>query len=509
MSSLEPTTVVKGDSDNTGPQTTLAFTLGVFLVSWLAQLIVYAPMFKVLPAGDDFPVLADIQRGNDQGPIAIIRESNSALNYRPIRGLGLWAFANISPLNRIFWIHALHFIGATLMSVAGLLWMRTLPLGRAGVVAASIVTVLHPGLVAAICSLDGVDSTISTGLLWMGVWSIYRFREKPLVCATVAFVFFALGGVTKEYIFALVPLGAWTLFYFSSHARLLRMTVVVSSMMICFVLLMVVRNLTIPPTANRGADYLSFDPGQWASNLASFGVGLLLPGNTVWIFLNRFSPLLLASIPMIAALCLVVFGGVWKFWEINGERHRWIIYLLTSIGLAMFPMIVMFHISEMYLPPLVIPFALLCGIAADGWRHYSFPAQIAVGVISFALLGNSIWAIEDKIAGMRRVGDRTDLQMENVLAVLPPDARDVKIAIAYNTFGMKANRRYSVFAMGDEIMLVHPNVLDWKAPGRGLKIETFPNSMTPPAADAKFDYYVFWDHRNNRMIMSRRQDLWQ
>src|SRR4051812_8995229 len=97
MSSIDATAPLPRDSDNIEPAPTLGFTLCVFLIGWIVQLTVYAPMFKVLPAGDDFPVLADIQRGNQQGPLPIIRESNSALNYRPVRGLGLWAFANIPP----------------------------------------------------------------------------------------------------------------------------------------------------------------------------------------------------------------------------------------------------------------------------------------------------------------------------------------------------------------------------------------------------------------------------
>jgi hypothetical protein len=509
MATFDATSDVSTSSDNQTRRPTWVFTLLAFAIAWLGQLVLYIPMFQVLPAGDDFPMMHEILRGNETGPMSLIRVSGSTQNYRPVKSLGLWAFGNISPEHRVFWIHTLHFASATALTLVCLLWTRTAPIGRAGVVAAAIVMTFHPILVASIASLDGFDSTLSTCFIWLGVWLVYRFRENLLASCLLVAVCFMIGGVTKEYTFSLVLLAAWTCYHFTGKHGLKRAVVIGCVLMVCFVLLMFVRHHTMVAADQRGLVFVSVNPGQWASNLTMFFVGLFLPGNTVWIFLNRFSPLMLVSIPMIAILCGVVFGGAWKCWEEKGSRHDWINYLVIATVLAMFPMIIMEHVSEMYLPPLLVPFALICGIAADGWRRYSVPMQVTIGVICLAMLGNSVWAIEEKLAGMRLVGDRTDMQLDKLLAVLPRDAKDAKICLAYNTFGMRANRHYSVFAMGDEIMLVHDEALDWKAPERKLAIDTFPNSSEPPPDDAKFDYYVVWDHRNNEMRLSRRDSLWR
>lgn len=508
MTSINVTSAAISSSDNRSDRPTLLFCVTCFVIGWIVQVAIYAPMFKVLPAGDDFPILNEIHRGNSEGPLSFFKISGHAYNYRPIKSLGIWAAGNVSPDSRIFWIHVLHFASVTTLSLVALLWIRTVPLGNTGVSVAILVMFLHPGLVASIGSLDGFDSTLSTAFLWLGAWFVYRFRENLILACAMGVMCFLIGGITKEYVFALVPLGAWSIFHFSQRNRFGRAAILSTTLLTGFSLLMLIRKITMPEGRDGGTEYLSFDPGQWASNLSLFVIGTLLPGNTMWVFLNRFSPLLLAAIPLIALLGAVVVGGVWTFWKEKTERHTWMIYLAVATGLAMFPMIVMYHVSEMYLPPVIVPFALLCGLSADGWRRYGKGTQIAIAVLSVLMLGNSIWAITDKIASLRRVGDRTEMQIDQLLAILPKDAENVRIAIAYNTFGMKANRRYSVFAMGDEIMLAHEDVLDWKARGRNLRIATFPNMLQPPPEDAQFDYYAAWDHQNNRMYLTKREFMW-
>jgi len=277
---------------------------------------------------------------------------------------------------------------------------------------------------------------------------------------------------------------------------------------LCLAVLLMIRYYTMPAGSERGMQYLDLNPTVWATNVASLLFGLLLPGNTTWVFLNRNSPLLFLALPAILALCAVVAGGIYQFRDSHQPRYRWIIYLSVAIGLSCFPMIVMFHVSEMYLPPLVIPFALLCGIAADGWRRTVRWMQISVVVVSIAMLCGSILAIQSKIAGMRSVGERADIQIDQILKLLPADAVNVRIAIIYNTFGMKKNRHYSVFAMGDEITLVHENVLNWKAPGRDLKIDVYFNSTYPKRPDVNYDHVFMWDHRASVMRPSSLDEAW-
>lgn len=508
MNRLDPSNGLEISSDNQITRASMGFTLLVFLVGLIAQIVVYAPMFKILPAGDDFPVLNDLNRGNEQGALSLLTKSYSNVNYRPVRALGVWFFGSVAKDNRIFSLHLMHFIGATFFSCCALLWLRTIPLGKIGVIIASIVVFFHPVMVASICSLDSIDSTVSSGILWLGVWCVYRFRDSLIICSILAAVCFMIGGVTKEYIFALVPLAAWTLFYLSDRQRIFRVITVCGVLILCFVALMVIRYFTMEGGKGRGLEYLDLSPGAFVANLATLTVGLLLPGNTVTAYLNRNEPTVFLALPPILALCSLVGIGLWRFYSPENARYRTIIYLSVALLLSYFPMIVMFHVSEMYVPPLVIPFALLCGVAADGWTLKPKWASGIAAVISIALLANSVIAIRSKIAGMRSVGERADIQAEQILNLLPKDATNLNIAICYNTFGMKKNRHYSVFAMGDEITLKHPISLDWKAPGRNLRCYYSSNAGEILDRTVKYDYVLVWDHRKSVMRISSIDELW-
>src|SRR5947207_15239705 len=127
----------------------------------------------------------------------------------------------------------------------------------------------------------------------------------------------------------------------------------------------------------------------------------------------------------------------------------------------------------MYLPPTVVPLALLCGMAGDAYRPATKKVTVPILVIALVGLISSIWTIRVKIDGLRDVGDRAAAQIDQILAFLSPDARDRRIALIFDPDQLPPPpRTYSVYRMGDEMLLVHPTVLEWPRPGMNLRIWT-------------------------------------
>ena len=261
------------------------------------------------------------------------------------------------------------------------------------------------------------------------------YADRPAISLPAMAICFLLAAGWKEYAFAVVPLGTWTVLCFTKPLHRWRNTILVFvASMIIFGLIIVYRQKVMPGGYGlvKGADYASPSPIQWAINAMWFTIGLLFFGNTIWVFVHQgiFAGAVVGVSVLIAAA--VIFTGLrrWKWrgdenisqWPKLSDKRLWLAFLFISFIAASFPANIMFHVSEMYVPPLMIPFAVLCGMAADGLR--SAPRGVRHLAISAAVIAliSSMYTIVVKNEGLRDVGERAEAQIREVLSLIPPDA---------------------------------------------------------------------------------------
>jgi hypothetical protein len=146
----------------------------------------------------------------------------------------------------------------------------------------------------------------------------------------------------------------------------------------------------------------------------------------------------------------------------------------------------------MYLSPLLLPLALICGIATEGWRRQARPLRLLAVAITVIAFISSAYTVYVKVEGLRDVGQRAEDQMQQILALLPADAYDVKVAVLFDLSELPARRTYAVYHMGDEVLVVHSMALDWLAPQRHLYLGSFPID-SPDFHPNDFDYIFKWN----------------
>ena len=482
-------------------QPRLSHILLIILPLFAAQISLYHASFSVKPASDDFPVVHEILRGNTQGPGVFFRESMSNMHHRPFKSLAIWWFGRLSDTHREFWIRVLHFSGMALYLFVMSLWLSRMRLSMPAVITAAIMLLFHPALPQALSSIDGVDSLMSSALVWLGAWFAFVYRDRLGIAVPATLVCFLLAAGWKEYSFATVPLATWTLLCFSPpKARWLRAAVMFVCTCVVFALILVVRQRAMPGGygAVKGSTYLSLSPRQWVENAALMCTGLLFFGNSVWVFVHQSLAVFAIVGASVFIAALVIAVGIFHRLRTDADPKpndgaaRWIVFLLVSFIASTFPANVMFHVSEMYLVPAMLPMALLCGMSADGWLRIRAPLRFVAWVIAIVALLSSAWTVHQKVAGLVDVGDRADRQIQQVLSLLPPDAHDLKIALLFDLDRLPPRRTYAVYRMGDEILLVHPMVFDWIVPQRHLTLAAFPTSNPDYHAD-QYDITFIWD----------------
>src|SRR5262249_4136224 len=150
-------------------------------------------------------------------------------------------------------------------------------------------------------------SLASTALLWLGAWSAWRFRDRPRVAgALVLLCFFAAVGF-KEYAFAMAPLSALVMLWFSPRRPWLDAIAMGLAVSIAILAILVIRQYAVPLTAitNRGFEYILLTPRQVATNFAILATGSLFFGNSIWVFVHES-----ASVLAIVALALLIAASV-------------------------------------------------------------------------------------------------------------------------------------------------------------------------------------------------------
>ena len=480
-------------------------------VTSLVFLAAYWVSFGVLPASDDFSYINEIHRGNREGVWRFFTRSVTAQTYRPMTSVGIWAFGNLVPGYPTQGVRALHLISAIAYAAAALLWIRAAKLGRAGAIVAIATMLLHPVLPQAVGSIDGFNSLVSSAFLWLGAWYVFTWRDRPIRALVAASLCFVVGVLFKEYAFALVPLSMLTVLCFWRERRVRWALALALALGALLLLVIVVRRYTIPPDplAQGGWNYVAADPVVLAKNVvqnaALLAGGLLFFGNSVWAFVNQ-SPAVLAAVGLsvLAVVALAAWGVVVRFRQsptVNGDAlHRWLAYLLLAFAAASFPAILVNRVSEMYVPPLVLPLALLFGFAADGLRRTRVPARAVATTVAAVLLVSSILTIRAKVAGLVDVGRRADRQLRQILALLPPDARDMRICIRFLAADRRPRDLYAVFRMPDHLLAPHAVALEWPRPYRNLVLDSDTVSSFAEVDVARCDLALGWDAARQQFV---------
>jgi len=505
----------------------------------IVQWIVYRRSFLKLPAVDVWFEMIEIHRGNALGPWVFFTHSVSNKAYRPLDSLLIWCFGNLFPSHPMWGIHFITLVMGTFMAAVGTLWVRQLRLSKVGAAVAIGLLCLHPVLALSEGSVDGVDSVGSTALLWLAAYLVLVMRSRAAMTAAVVLLF-CIGGLLKEYIFALLPLAPCVIFClraresppWKDRSAWRDALVLIGALVAAFAALMVARHLAMERSPNaRGLQYISLNPTDWAENCLRIGGGLLFIANTCWAYVNSdlgWAIMLIAAWTVLLGSTLA--GGLLLRWFLGPRQlsstvsaappapigqvtesipaasavpaqglNRWLIFLALALCAAPWPAVIMGHISEMYLPPVVVPFALLAGLAADGLAAGPRLLRAAAIVLGAGVLVSCLLSITWKIDDLVDVGFRADDQMKKLLAIIPPDAHGWKILILIGYRAGMTDLSYGTMISGDELLLSQGNVLEWPRYGSGHTVDVG-MAADPNVNTEGYDLIVVWDSGMRQIV---------
>jgi hypothetical protein len=517
-----------------------------FAALTVVQWIAYRRSFLKLPAVDVWFEMIEIHRGNALGPWVFFTHSASNKAYRPLDSLLIWLFGNLIPSHPMWGIHFITLVMATFMVAVGTLWVRQLRLSKIGAIVAIGLLCLHPVLALSEGSVDGVDSVGSTALLWLAAYLILVVRSRAAMTTAVLLIF-CIGGLLKEYIFALLPLAPCVIFClrarqsppWKDRSAWRDAQVLIGTLLAALAALMLVRHLAMEDSPSaRGMQYVSLDPRDWAENCLRIFGGLLFIANTCWAYVNSdkdWAILLVAAWTVLLGFTLA--SGLVMRWlrlprcpsknagaeltvpaELAVQEpvappdslavpthglERWLIFLALALCAAPWPAVIMGHISEMYLPPLVIPFALLAGLAADGLAAAAKPLRIAAILLGAAVAVSCLLSITWKVDDLVNVGFRADDQMKKLLALIPPDAHGWKILILIGYEQGMTDLSYGTMISGDELLLSQGNVLEWPRYGSGHTVNV-QMAADPTVNTEGYDLIAIWDAKVRQFTYVQR-----
>ncbi|MEM6313891.1 MAG: hypothetical protein AAF743_07375, partial [Planctomycetota bacterium] len=272
-----------------------------------------------------------------------------------------------------------------------------------------------------------------------------------------------VGTLFKEYAFAVVPVSALAALLFSAKApwRWAILHAITGAVVVAA--LLYVRRFVIPDElATTGGGLPTIK--NVAFNFALTIVGGLFSGNTVFVMATK-SPAALAWVGVTVLANLVLLGvGLWKLLRRRDDdtpttdraasAKRWVIFAALGIFTASFPANVVLRMSEMYLAAWVGHLALLAGLCVVGWQHVGpTPRRFAVGVATAIALAAaaSTWVKAD---GVRTSGFRAANAADSMLGhINDAEATGQNITIYFALDTLPPNRTYSVFRVGDDVLL--------------------------------------------------------
>jgi hypothetical protein len=486
----------------------------VWLVVMGGALALYWPSFSIRPSGDDFNPLLQLYRGEDLGLWAFFSRPSHVRHYRPLQELGTWAFASMFAgrdldggmgVGRELGIHIANFIGLGVLLAGALLWAREMPVRRLGVAAAGAAVGFHPVLAGQVSGLDMYACTLAPGLMWIAAWCLFRLRQRPAAGLAAALPIFVAAILMKEYAYGLVPLGALTVFWFRERGRLGAGAAVGVVLGLVLVALMAARLFTSPDDAAGASVQLPrLSVLNIPYNLGLYAAGLLLPVNTAWVFTHRGDPLVLGAAAASAGVVVALLaGGLW--WRVARDREAgvvavgnvasagwWVLFLALAAPAASFPNNVLDRVSENYTSAPLIVLALATGLAADGWRSAGRVWRRGAGVVAAGILVLGVATARAKMEQVRAAGELAHDQMRQILAFLPEEARDLRIALVYLAADVR-KPAYSVYVLPDDVAACPPIGLDWLRPRRNLRTTAVVVDRPEEADVTGYDLALLWD----------------
>ncbi|MGH7179903.1 MAG: hypothetical protein ACREJC_21180 [Tepidisphaeraceae bacterium] len=490
------------------------FAATAFVLVIAAQLLVYSGSYHIKPAGDDFPIVNEINRGNIQGIKVFFTQSVIRIGYRPLKSLTIWWFGNLSDTHRFQWIRVLHLLAAILYAAVGLAWIRSLPLGKLGTIVSLVVLTLHPILPAAIGSLDGIDSLAGSAFLWFGAWCAYQLRQRVLVVLPVVVICFIIGLGFKEVLFALVPLAPLTIFMFWKRHPLRDALIVLVVLLAISGGVFVLRQYVIAPGESGGFALLTVKPYQYCENIGLFITALLFFGNSIWLYdigHSRWS-VVYGMVAFDAIVTALLGYGIWRHIRRPTLRaiadddslpfplRKYVIFLVLGALVAFFPAVAIYHVAEMYVTPIVLPAALLIGLSLDGWTNSKPLARAAVFGLAIVAMVASVHTIRVKIDGLTLVGEQAEFQLKQLMEWIPPGTHDRKILALFLRDYDNRFYTYSVYRMSDAVLLVHEVVLDYVRPGDRLRLVCVDVDKFTDVDTSGYDMAFGWDRKRGRFF---------
>lgn len=475
------------------PKPRLWFALWAVIV--IAQVLLYANAWAILPAGDDWTApVSEIGRAHRDGIWKVLTVNAwQHPMYRPLQSLVFIALAKLpGPLWP--WVTVLNQLCFAIATAVLLGWAYTFRLPLKAAAAAALVFAVHPLNVAAVASVDGFGSVLTPSLAWGIALLVYLLRGRPALALTLAtFAMTVVSGV-KEYVFAAVPMSLIIVLF--TYRNRWKSAVVYALVMgsAVAVNLYCRRYLTaLDPGYATNSSTAHVSPVALVANLiGGLAVGLY-PGNTVTVFtpgslLVRFGPVAIG----ISAVTILLTVGLWKATSLfktaphehaefpSGVSPRaWIAALVLLTAASMFPACVAKRMSEMYLLGISFGIALLTGYAAVGFHPLRTPFARRLLPIAFGLiLGFAIFGLHAKANEQALSGRLSYTMAEQLNRELPP-AR-VKLAILFNPDELRKIGYYSVYRLPRNGLVVH-ETLHYFRPGLGDTVECIiPDPNTAP-----------------------------
>lgn len=495
--------------------------LSLILLAMLAAqgLTIYRDAFFIKPIGDDFELVDEIRRGEQDGPLSLYTRSLANNFYRPSKSFVIWWAGRGPEEGRAFRIRLAHFILTAPYLTALALWIRFFRLRWLPAMVGAAVFLLHPGLVATLSSIDGCGGMMASGLIWIGAWSLAVGERQPRLALLCACLCFAFGLTWKEYVFALVPLAAWTTFVFREQRRWTAALQASGVILALFLLHLPLRRWAMPASSDATAAMISHSPAQWLGNAILAGGGLMFLGDTVWLFLNRGLRAYCIAGTAIAAVCgwlaiglkwAVRTAGIIHAGDRANGKARWqhnsvsraISFLVLGLGIATFPAILHHkHFAEKYLCPLLLPFALLCAIAFDGWWK-SRARAIGITAVLVACVASASADLR-KNSDMRAAGLFAETQCLQLLRMFETATGPHRVFLAFLQKDVAKQPKYSIYRFSDDSYVMPPKPFSWWRPETRLSIDSHVVRDLSEIDLSKHELVARWDVDTQRFVRMR------
>jgi hypothetical protein len=480
-------------------------TLFIILALAALQLVLYRQAFGVEPSADDYILAMQIRAGEASGPIAFF-QSSPLNDYRPLQSLGYWAMGRWNERDPFPLVHVLNFVAFGFYVGVFVQWLRLLRLPMGGVIAAFATLFFHPILAGPLADLDGFGRFMVSGFVWLGVYYVVRYADRLRWAFPLAALCFGVGLGFMEYALALVPLAPAALWWSRrDRGRTAAAAGLLLLLMLMFGAYYAIRISIIGSDSGR----LSMDLVQWITNTALLGGAVLYMGDTVSVYVAQNTAAVATMAASGVAMAALIIRGM-RLWHASEcerghsmETHcRTLTLLPLAFVLSFFPMVVMSHISEIYAATIVFAVALMMGSAMAGWsRRPRWYLRPAIPVFVLLLLWASSSVVR-KVASLKETGERAQVQIASVLAAIPTDARDVRVALIFRESDLPARRTYSVFRGGDD-HLIQPgqsavSLIEWFRPGRNIELIQVRVADVAQVRRPEYDALLLWDPSTRR-----------